>query len=168
MTRPRHTKKDGNHTEIVRELREAGYIVIDVADLPGDPEHNPLDLFVAHPLDAPIMVAYNAWQIMNKAKGSPGWVQVEIKPHWGSRLTPNERAYLDARGVTMPPAPAGDRATTAERIAALDPEHQRDLLNFAFDAVVAAPHWLLSDVDDDMQQDTLDYLQALAELKGEP
>lgn len=35
MTRPKHTKADGNQAEIVRELRYMGYDVDDVHDLPG-------------------------------------------------------------------------------------------------------------------------------------
>lgn len=103
MTRPKRTRRDGNHTEIVRELREAGFVVVETADLPGHPRHNPLDLFVARPerlclLD--VIVATNAEQIEQAA--SSGWVQVEIKPNVHARFTDNERAYLDLLGLWPP------------------------------------------------------------------
>ena len=44
--RPKRTRKDANHNEIVHALRERGCVVIDVADLSGSEEGNPLDLFV--------------------------------------------------------------------------------------------------------------------------
>jgi hypothetical protein len=60
MARPKRTPKDGNQGQIVKELRAAGCVVIDVADLPGDSKENPLDLFVLSP-------------------DRRTWVQVEIK-----------------------------------------------------------------------------------------
>ena len=36
MGRPKHTKKDKNHLEIVRQCREIGMVVWDTADLGGE------------------------------------------------------------------------------------------------------------------------------------
>ena len=35
MYRPRHTRKDANHAELVRQLRDAGALVFDTADIGG-------------------------------------------------------------------------------------------------------------------------------------
>ena len=96
MNRPKHTQKDSNHKPIVKELRKRGYVVIDVADLPGNEDHNPLDLFVAARDQAPVIVAYTAAQIEQAVwHAQGGWVQVELKPDWRSEFTENEDKYLD-------------------------------------------------------------------------
>ena len=53
--RPKHTRKDANHAEIVRDLRDDGYTVVDVSDLPG----KRLDVFVGQE-GAPVVVVCSA------------------------------------------------------------------------------------------------------------
>lgn len=86
MTRPKHTKHDSNHAAIVKELREAGCVVIDVSDLAGTAEDHPLDLFVLNP-------------------ERTRWVQVEIKAERGAPFTVSERVYLRRLGCWPPEAP---------------------------------------------------------------
>lgn len=73
--RPKHTRHDQNHKALARTLTCLGFIVIDVADLPGDPKAHPLDLFVLDPIHR-------------------RWVQVEVKVTRKSSLTPYEREYM--------------------------------------------------------------------------
>ena len=105
--RPKHTQKDENHLEVVRELREAGYIVVDVADLPGHSGHNPLDLLVLDPttrMPLPVIVACSADGVRRWLAEHP-WqplVQVEIKPHAGARFTEDEKTYFRSLGLWPP------------------------------------------------------------------
>ena len=108
MTRPKHTRKDANHRAVVAELRRRGLVVIETADLPGHPEHNPLDLFVFR-LDPHlraqygVMVATTADQIDRAASlGTGAWLQVELKPDIGAPFTENEEAYLLRLGLWPP------------------------------------------------------------------
>ena len=81
--RPTYTKKDKNHNALVKELRQVGYTVVDVANLPG----RALDIFVGgydH--------TTSAW----------AWVQVEIKESRKARFTESERAYFCELGITDP------------------------------------------------------------------
>ena len=104
--RPKHTGKDKNHAPIRNELRGDALIVIDVADLPGDPEHNPLDQFVLDPAQSPIpvIVACSADGIRRWFAEHPGQalVQVEIKPHAGARFTEDEKTYFRSLGLWPP------------------------------------------------------------------
>ena len=94
--RPKRTRKDSNHAEVVADLKQRGYVVIDVSDLPGNPDHNPLDLIVGARDQAPVIVAYTAAQIEQAVwHAQGGWVQVELKPDWRSEFTENEDKYLD-------------------------------------------------------------------------
>lgn len=105
MPRPKRTLKDENHRPIVKALRAAGYVVIDVADLPGHPTHNPLDIFVMRTdVAAPIVVALTAAGVIRWLDEHPrcALVQVEIKVHAGSTFTDNETTYLKARGLWPP------------------------------------------------------------------
>lgn len=86
MKRPRYTRKDATQAQIVAKLREAGCTVISLADLPGDPLSNPLDLLVISP-------------DFKRA------VQVEVKNSIGEDFTPNERLYLKRAGVWDYPGP---------------------------------------------------------------
>lgn len=87
MPRPKRPRTDRNEPEVVRELREHGFTVIRTSPLPGDEEHNPLDLFVGKP-----------------EEGWP-WVQVELKPDVFAEFTANEIAYL--KRVAVWPTPYG-------------------------------------------------------------
>jgi hypothetical protein len=102
VSRPKRTRKDSNHAELRDDLRGDGYTVIDVADLPGDPRHNPLDLFVMRPREnPPVIVATSAAGVRRWFAEHPGekWVQVEIKPAVDSRFTEDEEAYLRWLGI---------------------------------------------------------------------
>ena len=85
MYRPRHTRKDANHAEIVGQLRDLGAVVFDTADLGGDVR----DLVVC-------------W--------SGKCLPVEIKqPGHEDRLTDGERATLrELKRVGVPPVVATD------------------------------------------------------------
>ena len=100
--RPKRTRKDSNHPEIRDSLRDDGFTVVDVADLPGRQRHNPLDLFVMRPTDEPaVIIACSAEGVKRYFAEHPeqSWVQVEVKPGPGARLTDDEAAYLEALGV---------------------------------------------------------------------
>lgn len=75
--RPRHPHPDANQSQIVGQLRDLGFLVLDVSPLGGDA----LDLFVCGP------VVYDGYQRQ--------WVQVEIKADGGT-FTDGEAAYLKA------------------------------------------------------------------------
>lgn len=94
--RPKRTRKDANHAEIVRELRDDGYTVVDVADLPGDR----LDLFVGQQ-GAPVVVICSAagfrrW--LAEQGAGPLWAQVEIKTGPGAPFTDDEIEHLERCG----------------------------------------------------------------------
>ena len=82
--RPHHTKKDANQAGIVRDLRDLGFLVIEVADLPGN--DNPV---IGHPLDLFVgglrITLDGDWY---------AWVQVEDKMP-GGELDDREQAYFD-------------------------------------------------------------------------
>lgn len=84
-TRPKRPRPDANEPQVVAELRESGFVVIRTSPLPGESEHNPLDLFVGRPAD-----------------GWP-WIQVELKPDVFEEFTTNEIAYLKHVGVWPTP-----------------------------------------------------------------
>jgi hypothetical protein len=94
--RPKRTRKDDNHAEIVQDLRDDGFVVVDVADLPGDPTNNPLDVFVRAAEDAPVIVALSAEGVRRWFEEHPGagWVQVEIKTSVDAPFTDAEEEYL--------------------------------------------------------------------------
>ena len=98
MTRPKHTKKDSNHSQVVADLREEGCTVIDVSDLPGNEHANPLDLFVLSP-------------------SGKVWVQVEVKPSITAEFTDNELHYMARVNAGMPGVPV-IMATNAHQILA--------------------------------------------------
>ena len=90
----------------MRGLIDSGAIAISVADLPGSPKANPLDLF-AIKLDPqkppPIIVSYTVADVMRYLDGHPNeWVQVEIKPDLLADFTENEISYLQAVGSWPP------------------------------------------------------------------
>ena len=104
MPRPKRTRKDANHAEIRQRLRSDGFTVIDVADLPGDPRHNPLDLFVIRQTSSPpVIVATSAEGVRRWFDAHPYTmvVQVEVKPDYGAPLTKDEEAYFEALGVPV-------------------------------------------------------------------
>lgn len=75
--RPKHTKRDANHAQIVKDLRDLGFCVQDTADLGG----KVLDLFVGG-----WRATWVTWQ----------WVHVEVKPPGKrSNLTEGEQAFFD-------------------------------------------------------------------------
>ncbi len=85
--RPKHTRRDSNHAEIVRELHRAGCVVIDVSDLAANAtDDHPLDLFVLNP------------------EGTR-WVQVEIKTDRTAPFTVSERVYLKRLNCWPPEEP---------------------------------------------------------------
>lgn len=94
MGRPKRTRKDANHNEILTQLREDGCIVVDVADLAnkGDPEKN-----YGHPLDAFVL-----------PPNGEGWIQVEIKADAMSPFTDEEIKYLDRLNLWPPPTFSND------------------------------------------------------------
>lgn len=82
MSRPKHTKKDANQSGIVGVLRDLGFLVIDVSDLPGSDDPaigHPLDLFVCG---------------LHLLTYRHEWLQVEVKQP-GGQLDARERAYFD-------------------------------------------------------------------------
>ena len=81
--RPRHPKPDGNQAQIIRELRDNGFVVHDVSSLGGDC----LDLFVGG---------------VNRHMRNAEWLQVEVKTTVG-KLTANEARYTDQVGLSMLP-----------------------------------------------------------------
>lgn len=102
--RPKHTVKDANHAEIRQGLRDDGYTVIDVADLPGDPRYNPLDLFVIRKtLSPPVIVATSADGVRRWFENHPyaAVVQVEVKPAHNAEMTDDEIAYFEAIGAPV-------------------------------------------------------------------
>ena len=104
MTRPKRTRKDDNHSAVRDTLRGEVYTVIDVADLPGQKRHNPLDLFVMRPgVEPAVIVACSADGVRRWFEEHPEqcWVQVEVKPRPGARLTEDEAAYLEWLGVSV-------------------------------------------------------------------
>lgn len=85
--RPKHTRHDSNHAEIVHELRRAGCVVIDVSDLGANAsDDHPLDLFVLNP------------------QGTR-WLQVEIKSDRDAPFTVSERVYLKRLNCWPPEEP---------------------------------------------------------------
>lgn len=107
MTRPKRTRKDSNHAEVRDALREAGLIVLDVADLPGSRQHNPLDLIVLDPYRGrrpPVIVAASADGVKRWFAAHPlaAMVQVEIKPSADASFTDDERAYLESLNLWPP------------------------------------------------------------------
>jgi hypothetical protein len=82
--RPKRPKPDANQRQVVEELRDDGYTVIETAALPGHPEHNPLDLFVLDP-------------------AKKVWLQVEVKVSHLEPFTDNERLYLEKYGIWPTP-----------------------------------------------------------------
>ena len=80
MMRPKRTKKDSNHADVRDNLRRVGCRVVDVADLPGDDLHNPLDLFILSPCEY-------------------AWLQAEVKPAQDSKFTDSEQNYLESLGL---------------------------------------------------------------------
>lgn len=77
--RPKHTKRDANHAQMVKELRDLGFCVLDTADLGG----MVLDLFVG------------GWRGPGPLHGEWQWLHVEVKPP-GKRynLTEGEREFF--------------------------------------------------------------------------
>ena len=80
MPRPKHTRKDANHAAIVNELRNCGYTVIDVSNLPAQADG-------AHPLDLFVLGYRHSTQQME-------WLQCEIKANRKARFTESEEQYL--------------------------------------------------------------------------
>ena len=72
--RPRYTKRDANQQEIVDDLRELGFFVLDLADVGG----RALDLFVCG------HAQYGEWY----------WLAVEVKTFAG-RLTANQKRFFE-------------------------------------------------------------------------
>lgn len=102
MNRPRYTRKDKAHEPTRDDLRSDGYVVIDVADLPGHPRYNPLDLFVIRPvLLKPVIVACSADGVKRWFAEHPDQpiVQVEVKNDAFTPLTSNEEEYFRLLGI---------------------------------------------------------------------
>ena len=82
--RPKYTQKDTNHKAVVDELRQLGYTVIDVANLPG----RALDFFVGH----------HDFRVTRQF----AWVQVELKESRKKKFTPTELEYFAEMGIVDP------------------------------------------------------------------
>lgn len=101
--RPKRTRKDSNHADVRDDLRQ-DFIVLDVADLPGNKKHNPLDLIVLRKDDPPIIVACSADGVRRWFDEHPSAdaVQVEVKPDYEAPFTVDEKEYLGRLGLWPP------------------------------------------------------------------
>jgi hypothetical protein len=105
MNRPRHPRPDSNHAQVRDDLRESGFVVLDVSRLRGQQLHNPLDLVAIRCCeDMPVIVACSAAGVRAWFDAHPEqkMVQVEVKPDMLADFTENEEAYLRSVGKWPP------------------------------------------------------------------